>query len=141
MKWSRLISFSVAVLGIGLSLSFILFTCEKGLFYGGVSEFANLLSAGGLVLLDLISVAFVVLSYFLHRGRNWARIALIGVCVCVCVVVSIGGLFGLLLASESFLDAASSVGLVVAGMMVPIFVILVLRQPDVIKEFNGRSKT
>jgi hypothetical protein len=123
MKWSNLIGFLVAALGIGTLCS-----CAPHSFGSGLRNIRNAMDfrpRGSFLALDVFAVLLIALSYFLYRARNWARLMLMGGCICYTVVAVVGGI---LLCIED------------ANIAGPLLLILVLRQPEVIKEFGGRMQ-
>ena len=133
MRWSKLIGLLVGALGIGT------LCCSGAHLFGShlryIQNPMDKLSGWSFVTLDLFAVLLVALSYFVYRARNWARVAVMAGCVCCSVIVVVGGV---MLGAFDFapLDVVFVTGLLILCLAGPLFLILVLRQPEVVKEFG-----
>jgi hypothetical protein len=135
MKWSKLISLLVAALGLGTSCC-----CGPHTFGPGPRNIRNPLDfwpQDAFFALDLFAVLLLVLSYFLCRGRNWARLILISCCIVYCVV-TVGGAVALGVEDSNVVDSIFISGLLIWGIAGPLFLVFTLRQPAVVEEFGGR---
>ncbi|HEY2589320.1 MAG TPA: hypothetical protein VGI81_26480 [Tepidisphaeraceae bacterium] len=131
MKWSKLIGLLVLALGIGT-------LCSSGAESAGLRNIRNVMDLWpreSLVAIDVFAVLLVVLSGFLYRGRNWARLVLLGGCVCYCILAVVGAVvLGLLV--SNIVDVVYVAGILIWSIAGPLFLIFVLRQPAVVKEYS-----
>jgi hypothetical protein len=136
MKWSKLVGLLVAVLGIGT------LCCSGAHLFGThlrhVQNPMDNLSGWSFIALDLVAVLLIVLSCFVYRARNWARLVVIGACVCYNVsAVAAGVLLGAFVFAP--LDVVFVTGVLIWSVAGPLFLIFVLRQPEVVREFETRA--
>ena len=133
MKWSKLIGLLVAAIGIGT------LCCSGAHLFGShlryIQNPIDSLSGWSFIALDLFGVLLLALSYFVYHSRNWARLAVIGGCICYSVAALVGGV---LLGASVFapLDVVFVTGILIWSVAGPLFLIFVLRQPEVAKEFG-----
>jgi hypothetical protein len=93
------------------------------------------LSGWSFIALDLLAALLIVLSCFVYRARNWARLVVIGACVCYSVIaVTAGVALGVFVFAP--LDIVFVTGILIWCIAGPLFLIFVLRQPEVVKEFE-----
>jgi hypothetical protein len=132
MKWSKLIGLLVAALGIGT------LCCSGAHLFGShlryIQNPMDNSSGWSFIALDLVALLLIALSYFVYRARNWARLAVIGGCVCYSIIALVGGvLLGWFV--FALLDVVFVTGILILCVAGPLFLIFVLRQPEVVKEF------
>jgi hypothetical protein len=90
------------------------------------------------------SILLVLLSYFLCRGYDWARRVLMGVCVVLIIAIACAGFTSV---QQQFHPIGQRhyqvalVGLIIALIAPPLFLITLLRQPDVVDAFRRRGNT
>jgi len=134
MKWSTLIGFLVAALGIGF-----LCCCGPHSFGPGLQDIHNPMDAWPRQIhlaLDGFGALLLLLSYFLYRGRNWARLMLIGGCTGFSVLTVLGAA-ALGVSDADIPDVVYLTGLLIWCVAGPVFLVLVLRRPEVAKEFGS----
>jgi hypothetical protein len=135
MKWSKLIGFLVAAIGIGM-----LCCCGPGPFGLGLR---NLQNRTGVMVPRNISRARsvggfpIVLSYFVYRGRNWTRLVLMTECIAYCVLAVAGGVWLGALVSN-VVDDLFITGTLILSIAGPLLLLSMLRHPKVVEEFSGR---
>ena len=135
MKWSNLIGFLVAALGIGT-----LCCCAPHSFGSGPPSIHNAMDfwpRKSFLALDLFAVLLVALSYFLYRARNWARLMVMGGCICYTILAVVGGIL-LCVEDANIVDGVFIAGVLIWSVAGPLLLIFILRQPDVMSEFGGR---
>jgi len=135
MKWTKLISFLVAAVGIGM-----LCCCGPGLFGARLRNIQNGIeswSRGTFLALDLLGVLLIILSYFIYRGRNWARLVLMTGCIVCTGLAVVGGVWLGALVSN-IVDDLFITGLLIWSIAGPLLLLFMLRHPQVIEEFSGR---
>jgi hypothetical protein len=137
MKWSNLIAFLVAALGIGT-----LCCCAPHSFGSGLRNIRNAMDSwprASFLALDVFAVLLVALSNFLYRARNWARLILMGGCICYTVLALVGGVL-LCVEDANIVDGVFIAGVLIWSIAGPLLLVFILRQPEVIKEFGGRMR-
>lgn len=135
MKWSKLIGFLVAAIGLGM-----LCCCGPGLFGAGLRNIRNGMEAwsrGTFLALDLLALLLIVLSYFLFCGRNWARLVLMTGCIVYTVLAVVGGVWLGALVSN-VVDDVFITGILIWSIAGPVLLLFMLRHPQVVEEFGGR---
>jgi hypothetical protein len=135
MKWSRLISLLVSALGVGT-----LCWCGPHSFGSGPPHIRNVLDSWTrktFFALDLFALLLLVWSYFLWRGRNWARLLLMGGGIIYCVLAVVVAM-ALVVEDSNVVDSIFISGLLIWGIAGPLFLVFILRQPAVVEEFGGR---
>ena len=129
MTWPKLIGSAVGCVSIGLCimLSGYLFRPQR---YMESAVFV------GFCCLSVVSAALLALSYFLWRGRPWARNALIALCwllaLSIAVVFSAGMLGGIMHIG----DIAVVVGWIITTVSPPLWFAIILRHPDIVRAFS-----
>ena len=134
MKWSTLIGLLVAALGIG-----ILCCCGPHSIGPGLRDIHNPMDFWPRQIhlaLDGFGALLLLLSCFLYRGRNWARLMLMGGCTCFSILALVGaaalGVF-----DAGIPDVVYLAGLLIWSVAGPVFLVLVLRRPEAAKEFGS----
>jgi hypothetical protein len=133
MKWSTLIGFLVAALSIGT-----LCLCGPHSFGPGLRYIQNpmdLWPRGSFLVLDVFAALLMVLSYFLYRARNWARLILMGGCICFTSLAAVGGV-ALGVSDANVADDVYITGILIWTIAGPLFLLFILRQPEVVREFG-----
>jgi hypothetical protein len=134
MKWSALISLLVAASGVG-----VLCCCVPHSFGSGLRDIRNPMDSWprwSFLALDLLAVLFIALSFFLYRARNWARHVVMAGCAGYSLLAVVGAvLLGALDANVA--DVVFIMGILVLSTLGPLFLIGVLRRPEVVRGFRG----
>ena len=89
--------------------------------------------------LDAFGALLLVLSYFLFRARNWARLTLMGGCICF-TILAVAGAVALGVSDPNLADDVYLAGLLIWSVAGPVLLIFILRQPDVANEFKRSQK-
>jgi hypothetical protein len=135
MRWSKLIGILVAGLGIGA-------LCWSGAESAGLRNIRNPMDAWpreSFLVVDALAISLLALGYFLLRGRNWARLVLMGGCVCWCVLAVVGAvLLGALI--SNVVDDLYVGGILIWVVAGPVFLIFVLRRPEVVSEYSSDAR-
>src|SRR3974377_299780 len=134
MKWSKLISFLVAALGIGT-----LCCCAPHSFGTGLRNIRNAMDywpRGSFLALDAFAVLLIAFSYFLYRARNWARLMLMGGCICYTILAVVGGV-ALAAFDSNIVDGVYITGILIWSIAGPLLLIFILRRPELVKQFGG----
>ena len=133
MKWSTLTSLLVAALGVG-----ILCLCGPHSFGPGLRYIRNPMDSWpreSFLALDAFAALLLLLSYFLYRARNWARLVLTSGCICFTILAAVGGV-ALGVEDANLADDVYIAGLVICSIAGPVLLILILRQPEVVRQFD-----
>jgi len=133
-RWNKLIAAMVAFLGVGLTVGFVAYLAEPG-----TTAVETPVSRVGLFVLLAVSLSFVVLSYFLFRGRDWARRVLLVVTLLAGCGLAITGISSVFAIGTSLLSAISQLGICLAIIPIPFIAFLCLRHPDVARDFNDST--
>jgi hypothetical protein len=134
MKWPKLLSFLVGALGIGM-----LCCCGPHTFGTGLRDIHNGMDSWPRVsffTLNVFAGLLIALSYFLYRGRNWARITLMAGCIGYCIL-ALGGAVLLGVDDANVPDIVFIAGLLVLCVAGPLLLFFILRRPEVRNEFVG----
>jgi hypothetical protein len=133
MKWSTLIGLLVAALGIGT-----LCLCGPHSFGPGLRYIRNPMDSWprvSFLMLDVFAALLMLLSYFLYRARNWARLVLMSGCICFTILAVVGGV-ALGVDDANLADDVYITGILILTIAGPIFLTFILRQPEVVSEFH-----
>lgn len=132
MKWSKLLSLLVAALGIGL-----LCCCGPNTFGSGLQDIHNGMNSWpyiNFLILDLFALLLMVVSYFLYRGRNWARVVLMAGCIGYSLLVLVGAIL-LAVDDKNVADTVFISGILIWCVAGPLLLLCILRRPEVRNEF------
>jgi hypothetical protein len=131
MRWSKLIGIMVAGLGVGT-------LCWSGAESVGLRAIRNemdLWPRASFLALDAFAVLLIVLSYFLYRGRNWARLVLLSGCIVYCMLAVVAAvLLGVFV--SNVVDIVYVTGVLIWVVAGPLLLIFVLQQPEVAREYS-----
>ena len=133
MKWSLLISLLVAALGVGT-----LCLCGPHSVGPGLRYIRNPMDSWpqeSFLALDAFAALLLLLSYFLYRARNWARLVLMSGCICFVILAAVGGV-ALGVDDANVADDVYIAGIVICSVAGPVLLIFLLRQPEVVKKFD-----
>jgi hypothetical protein len=87
------------------------------------------------LVLDVFAALLMVLSYFLYRARNWARLILMAGCISFTSLAAVGGVA--LGVSDAYVaDDVYMTGILMWTIAGPLFLLFILRQPEVVREFG-----
>lgn len=132
MKWSKLLSLLVAALGVGL-----LCCCGRNTFGTGLRDIHNGMNSwpySSFLTLDTFAILLIGLSYFLYRGRNWARVVLMVGCIGYSILALVGAVL-LAVDDANVADSVFLIGLLIWCIAEPLLLFFTLRQQEVRKEF------
>jgi hypothetical protein len=135
MTWPKVIGIAVGAFGLGATL----FAIASWLSFGFTWPAKSLQSYNDLVGL-VGSMFFLALSYPLYRGRNWARRLLLVVCVCVSLSCVVFAARKIATESHSRLPLLKTIGVAIAFLTPPLFLLCVLLHQDVTASFGASSR-
>ena len=85
--------------------------------------------------LDAFATLLLLLSCFLYRACNWARLILMGACIGFASLAVAGGVV-LGVDDANLADDVYITGILILTIAGPIFLTFILRQPEVVSEFH-----
>ena len=129
ITWPKLIGSAVSCVSIGfcIMLSGYLFRPQR---------YMESVVFVGFCCLSVVSVALLVLSYFLWRGRPWALNALIVLCWLFGFSIAVVFSAGLLGGTMHIGDIAVVVGMIITTVSPPLWFGIILRHPDIVRAFS-----
>lgn len=132
MKWPKLLSFLVAALGIGM-----LCCCGPHTFGTGLRDIHNGMDSWprvSFLILNVFAGLLIALSYFIYRGRNWARITLMAGCIGYSILALAGAVL-LAVDDANVPDIVFIAGLLTWAVAGPVLLVFILRRSEVSNEF------
>ncbi len=141
MRWPTIIGGAVASVGSGSVVA-----VGAHLYIYGIWSSRGWADELGSVLVLVASALLAALSYFLFRARNWARLALIGLCLCLAVGIALSVCSDIFFLGVSgvhvqggVLASMSTLGLALGTTSIPVWFALMLRHPDVARDFTSNT--
>jgi len=139
LKWPTIIAFGAAIAGIGISIGVAAMILTPTAF----PLKAPLLQRITDLSYFAVGMFLIPLSYFLYRGRSWARVVLIALCLCIILALLITGITAIREQSQPLGQLHYQIaiaGFIVAFSAVPLFLIMLLRHPDVVAAFRHEDE-